>query len=168
MNRHILSILVINQAGVLTRITGLFARRGYNIDSLSVGETEDKEHSRITIVVMCDEGIIEQIIRQVEKLVDVIRVVELNSQRAVLRELTLIKVSTTAQTRPEIVSLVNIFRANIIDVATESLTVEITGSQSKIKAFTELMEPFGVKEIVRTGLTALCRGNNPIKKLKTL
>jgi len=168
MNRHILSILVANQAGVLTRITGLFARRGYNIDSLSVGETEDKEHSRITIVVMCDDGIIEQIIRQVEKLVDVIRVVELNSQRAVLRELTLIKVSTTAQTRPEIVSLVNIFRANIIDVATESLTVEITGSQSKIKAFTELMEPFGVKEIVRTGLTALCRGNNPIKKLKTL
>lgn len=166
MDRHILSILVANQAGVLSRITGLFSRRGYNIDSLSVGETENKEYSRITIVVVCDEDSIEQIIRQVEKLIDVIRIVELDSNRAVFRELTLIKVNTDTQTRPEIISIANIFRANIIDVATESLTVEITGSQSKIKAFTELMEPFGVKEIVRTGLTALCRGNNPIKKLK--
>ncbi len=164
MNRHVLSILVENQAGVLSRITGLFSRRGYNIDSLSVGVTEDPNKSRITVVVFCDD--IEQIIKQVQKLVDVIRVVELSAERAVFRELALIKIKTEKETRADIINIVNIFRANIIDVATESLTVEITGDEGKIKAFTELMEAFGVKEIVRTGLTALCRGNNPIKKLK--
>lgn len=164
MERHVLSILVENQAGVLSRITGLFSRRGYNIDSLSVGVTEDKERSRITVVVFCED--IEQIIKQVQKLVDVIRVVELDAQRAVFRELALIKVKTERETRADIINIVDIFRANIIDVATESLTIEITGDEDKIKAFAELMEAFGVKEIVRTGLTALCRGNNPIKKVK--
>ncbi len=166
MNRHVLSILVENHAGVLSRVTGLFSRRGYNIDSLSVGVTENPENSRITVVVYCDDDSIEQIIKQVEKLCDVIRVVELNTQRAVFRELALIKVETTAATRAQIISIVDIFRANIIDVATESLTIEITGDESKIEALKNLMEPFGIKEIVRTGLTALCRGNNPIKKLK--
>jgi len=166
MNRHILSILVENQAGVLSRITGLFSRRGYNIDSLSVGVTEAPDKSRVTVVVYCDDNDIEQITKQVQKLVDVVRVVELTPKRAVFRELALVKVKTESKTRADIVNIVNIFRASIIDVATESLTIEITGDKDKIKAFTDLMEPFGVKEIVRTGLTALCRGNNPIKKLK--
>lgn len=166
MNRHVLSILVENQAGVLSRVTGLFSRRGYNIDSLSVGVTEDSENSRITVVVYCDDDSINQIVKQVEKICDVIRVVELTPQRAVYRELALIKVITTTATRPEVISIVDIFRANIIDVASETLTIEITGDEEKILAFSNLMEPFGIKEIVRTGLTALCRGSNPIKKLK--
>lgn len=164
MNRHVLSILVENQAGVLSRICGLFSRRGYNIDSLSVGVTEDQAVSRITIVVNCDDSVIEQIIKQVEKLIDVISIIELSEKQAVFRELALIKVNATPQTRPEIISIVDIFRANIIDVGTESLTIEITGDETKIDAFRSLMTPFGIKEIVRTGLTALCRGNNPIKK----
>lgn len=164
MNRHVLSILVENQAGVLSRVTGLFSRRGYNIDSLSVGVTESPDKSRITVVVYCDD--IEQIIKQVQKLIDVVRVVELDATRAVFREIALVKVKTKKETRADVINIVDIFRANIIDVATESLTIEITGDEDKIKAFTELMEPFGVKEIVRTGLTALCRGNNSIKKLK--
>lgn len=166
MNRHVLSILVENQAGVLSRVTGLFSRRGYNIDSLSVGVTEDDKFSRITVVVYCDDDSIEQIIKQVEKICDVIRVVELSPEKAVYRELALIKVGTDAGSRAEVISIVDIFRANIIDVASESLTIEITGDEAKIMAFTNLMEPFGIKEIVRTGLTALCRGNNPIKKIK--
>ena len=166
MNRHVLSILVENQAGVLSRVTGLFSRRGYNIDSLSVGVTEDEKFSRITVVVYCDDDSIEQIIKQVEKIYDVIRVVELSPEKAVYRELALIKVKTDAGSRAEVISIVDIFRANIIDVASESLTIEITGDEAKIMAFTNLMEPFGIKEIVRTGLTALCRGNNPIKKIK--
>lgn len=165
MNRHVLSILVENHAGVLSRVSGLFSRRGYNIDSLSVGVTEREEFSRITVVVFCDDASIEQIIKQVEKLVDVVRVVELDNNRGVFRELALVKVKANADARSEIISIVDIFRANIIDVANETLTIEITGDQGKIKAFTELMEPFGIKEIVRTGLTALCRGNNPIQKI---
>lgn len=164
MNRHVLSILVENQAGVLSRVTGLFSRRGYNISSLSVDITESEDVSRITVVVYCDDMMIEQIIKQIDKLVDVLRVVELNPDRAVFRELVLIKVVADASKRSQIISIVDIFRANIIDVATETLTVEITGETSKISAFTALMEPFGIKEIVKTGLTGLCRGNNPIKK----
>lgn len=166
MNRHILSILVDNNAGVLSRVTGLFSRRGYNISSLSVGVTEKETVSRITVVVFCDDVDIEQIIKQVEKLVDVIRVVELSPERGVFRELALVKVHSSAEQRAEIISIVDIFRANIIDVATETLTIEITGEQTKIEAFTALMEPFGIKEIVRTGTTGLCRGNNPIKNTK--
>lgn len=166
MNRHVLSILVENNAGVLSRITGLFSRRGYNIASLSVGVTEEDSVSRITAVAYCDDRDIAQIVKQVEKLVDVIRVIELNAEQAVFRELALIKVQASAEQRGEIVSIVNIFRANIIDVGTEALTIEITGEQSKIQAFTDLMEPFGIKEIVRTGTTGLCRGNNPINKIK--
>lgn len=166
MNRHVLSILVENNAGVLSRVTGLFSRRGYNIASLSVGVTEEEELSRITIVVFCDDLVIEQIVKQVEKLVDVIRVIDLSADNGVFRELALIKVKATSEQRSEIISIVNIFRANIIDVATEALTIEITGEQTKIAAFTALMEPFGIKEIVRTGTTGLCRGNDSIKEIK--
>lgn len=163
MKRHVLSILVNDYAGVLSRVAGLFSRRGYNIDSLSVGETETLGVSRITVVVICDDDAIEQIIKQVEKLIDVRRVVDMTTRQAVFRELALIKVGCTGTNRGEIVSIADIYRANIIDVATESMTIEITGNQNKIESFIMLMEPYGVKEIVRTGLTALCRGNNPIK-----
>jgi acetolactate synthase-1/3 small subunit len=163
VDRHILSILVEDQSGVLSRITGLFSRRGYNISSLSVGGTESENISRITIVVYCDNSEIEQIIKQVEKLVDVIRVIELSKDRGIFRELALIKVKAEPAKRAEIFGMVDAFRASVIDVATESLTIQMTGEQDKIAAFVNLMEPYGIKEIVRTGLTGVCRGNNPIK-----
>ncbi len=168
MSRHILSILVDNQAGVLSRVSGLFSRRGYNIASLSVGVTENESISRITVQVDCDNLTIDQIIKQVEKLVDVIRVVELNTDHGVFRELALIKVSANPQQRSEIASMVDIYRANIVDVASETITIEITGKPSKIKAFESLMETYGIKEVVRTGLTGLCRGNNPIRKTRDI
>ena len=132
MNRHVLSILVNNQPSVLSRVTGLFSRRGYNISSLSVGVTEVEDVSRITIVLYCDDLDCRQITKQVEKLVDVIRIVELNQERGVFRELALIKVSASADKRSEIMSIVDIYRANIIDVGTETLTIEITGNEKKI------------------------------------
>lgn len=164
MNRHVLSILVENHAGVLSRITGLFSRRGYNIDSVSVGITEDLQFSRITIAVNCDDTIIEQIIKQVKKLIDVIKIKQLEPSDSVYRELALIKVNADTNIRPDIISIVDIFRGNIIDVSNESLMIEITGDQSKIEAFTKLMEPYGIKELARTGLTALERGNCAIKE----
>ncbi len=166
MSRHVLSILVDNQAGVLSRVSGLFSRRDYNIVSLSVGVTEDEEVSRITVQVDCDDVSIEQIIKQVEKLVDVIRVIELGRDRGVFRELALIKVAATPKTRSEIATMVDIYRANIIDVGSETITIEITGKPSKIEAFASLMADYGIKEIVRTGLTGLCRGNHPIRKTR--
>ena len=168
MSRHVLSILVDNQAGVLSRISGLFSRRGYNIASLSVGVTEDENISRVTVQVDCDNMTIEQIIKQVEKLVDVIRVVELHADHGVFRELALIKVSAKPQQRSEIASMVDIYRANIIDVASETLTIEITGKPSKIEAFESLMEAYGIKEVVRTGHPGHCRGNNPIRKTRDI
>ena len=164
MERHVLSILVENHPGVLARISGLFSRRGYNIDSLSVGETEDPSLSRITVAVVGDANIIEQIRKQVEKLVDVTEVIVLLPNESVYRELTLIKVRASTNARAEIVSIVEIFRANIIDVANESMTVELTGDQDKVEAFRELMTPYGVIEIVRTGLTAIQRGNAALKE----
>ena len=166
MSRHVLSILVDNQAGVLSRVSGLFSRRDYNIVSLSVGVTEDEEVSRITVQVDCDDVSIEQIIKQVEKLVDVIRVIELGRDRGVFRELALIKVAATPKTRSEIATMVDIYRANIIDVGSETITIEITGDQTKIAAFIAAVEDYGIKEIVRTGLTGLCRGNHPIRKTR--
>ena len=163
MQRHVLSILVDNHAGVLSRVSGLFSRRGYNIDSLSVGETENPAYSRITVVVRCDDQVLEQIRKQVEKLVDVRKVVPLIPGNSVHRELAFIKVITTAETRPQIVSLVDIFRGNIIDVSHNTLTIEITGDQDKNDAFFSLMEPFGIKELVRTGLTGIQRGNISIR-----
>ncbi|HAG04361.1 MAG TPA: acetolactate synthase small subunit [Lachnospiraceae bacterium] len=164
MNRHILSILVNNQPSVLSRVVGLFSRRGYNISSLSVGVTEVEDKSRITVVLYCDDKDCEQIRKQVDKLEDVLRIVELSADRGVFRELALIKVSVPPEKRSEVVSIANVFRANIVDVGTETLTIEMTGESSKIEVFSELMQPYGIKETVRTGLTGLCRGNNPIKK----
>ncbi|MGI6122789.1 MAG: acetolactate synthase small subunit [Acetivibrionales bacterium] len=163
MNRHVLSVLVENQSGVLSRVSGLFSRRGYNIDSLSVGETEDPKVSRMTIVVRGDDYILEQIKKQLNKLIDVIKIVELNTQQSVFRELAMIKVNTTMETRAAVIEIVSIFRANIVDVSNETLTVEMTGDESKIEAFINLMDKYGIVEIVRTGLTAIERGSKQIK-----
>ncbi len=164
MERHVLSILVENHPGVLSRISGLFSRRCYNIDSLSVGVTENPDISRITIVTRGEDMVIEQIKNQVDKLIDVKKIIELDSGTSVFRELALIKVFADAKTRSEVVSIADIFRANIIDVSSETLTAEITGDQRKITAFLELVEPYGVKEIVRTGLTGLKRGASYLKE----
>jgi len=159
MDRHVLSVLVENQAGVLSRVSGLFSRRGYNIDSLTVGVTENPNLSRITIVVNTDdELIVDQIKKQLNKLIDVVKVIELKPQNSVYRELALVKIRSSDETRASIISVVDIFRAKIIDVSSESVTAEITGDQNKLTAFKELMQPFGIKEFVRTGVTALERG----------
>ncbi len=163
MNRHVLSVLVENQSGVLSRVSGLFSRRGYNIDSLSVGETEDPKVSRMTIVVRGDDYILEQIKKQLNKLIDVIKIVELDTHKSVFRELAMIKVNTTMDTRAAVIEIVSIFRANIVDVSNETLTVEMTGDESKIEAFISLMDNYGIAEVVRTGLTAIERGSKQIK-----
>lgn len=166
MERHVLSVLVENQSGVLSRISGLFSRRGYNIHSLSVGETEDSTVSRMTIVAEASEQTLEQIKKQLNKLVDVIKIIELSDETSVYRELALVKVTTNKDTRAEIIEVANIFRARIIDVASGSLMVEATGDQGKLTALIEMLEPYGLKEVIRTGVTALERGNKEFKSDK--
>lgn len=166
MDRYVLSVIVENQSGVLSRVAGLFTRRGYNIDSLSVGETHDPEISRMTIAVRGDEYIVEQISKQLNKLVDVIEVLQLEPENAVYRELALIKVKADTNTRAEIIEAVNIFRGKIIDITSESVIIELTGNQPKIAALIEILDPYGIKELTRTGLTALERGNKDIKQIK--
>jgi acetolactate synthase-1/3 small subunit len=156
--RHVLSILVANNAGVLGRVVGLFSRRGYNIDSLSVGTSEDQRYSRITVSVQGDDQVVDQIQKQVAKLIDVQEVLELKPDSAIYRELCLVKVDANASTRSDIFNVANVFRANIIDVSVRTLTMELTGDMDKINAFIEIMKPYGVMEIVRTGLTATARG----------
>ena len=156
--RYVLSILVANNAGVLGRISGLFSRRGYNIDSLSVGTTEDPRYSRITVSLLCDEMVIEQIQRQVAKLVDVLDVSELAPDKSIYRELCFIKVEADTGKRSELFSIAGVFRANVIDVTLHTFTVELTGDLNKIEAFIELMRPYGILKIVRTGLTGISRG----------
>lgn len=163
MKRHVLSVLVSNQSGVLSRVAGLFSRRGFNIDSLSVGETEHKDISRMTIVVRGDDSVLDQITKQLSKLHDVLYIKELAKDAAVYRELLLIKVTATSEKRASIIEIADIFRAKIVDVATESLVMEITGDQTKLDAFINLIEPYGIREFTRTGLTALQRGNSVIK-----
>ncbi len=163
MEKHVISALVENQSGVLSRIAGLFSRRGYNIDSLSVGETEDPTISRMTIVTKADRQIQEQIKKQLNKLIEVIKIVELEEETSVYRELALIKVAADKKTRAEIIEIANIFRAHIVDVSDCALIVEATGDQGKISALTNMLEPYGIKEIIRTGLTALQRGNHELK-----
>jgi acetolactate synthase I/III small subunit len=160
MDRYVLSALVQNHAGVLSRVSGLFSRRGYNIDSLTVGETQDPGVSRMTIVVRGDEATIEQIQKQLEKLVEVGAVRLLDSSKAVYRELAMVKVAANDDSRPDIIQIAGIFRARIIDVSAETLTVEVTGDQSKIDGLIELLAPFGIREMARTGIAALERGNN--------
>ncbi len=159
MKRYTLGILVNNHPGVLSRVVGLFSRRGYNIDSLSVGETENSAISRITIVVTGDQSIVEQIEKQVAKLIDVIAVVELTTQGSIQSELVLVKVNTTEKTRRAVVELSDIFKAKIMDVSEETITMQITGTGDKIASFLHLLYPHGITELVRTGVTAMERGS---------
>ena len=156
--RHVLSITVENKAGVLGRVVGLFSRRGYNIDSLSVGTSEDIRFSRITVSLQGDDRVVEQIQKQVAKLVDANDVTELAPDSAIYRELCLVKVEANAAARPDIFNVATVFRANIVDVSTKTITMELTGDLLKINAFIELMKPYGILEIARTGLTAISRG----------
>jgi acetolactate synthase-1/3 small subunit len=156
--RHTLSVLVENRHGVLARVAGMFARRGYNIDSLTVGVTEDPTISRMTIVVRGDDEVLEQVTKQLNKLIDVIRVSDLKAEDTVEREMALFKVSSDVSNRSEIMQIVDIFRARIIDVAPKSMIVEVTGDETKIEAIEQLLRPFGIKEMVRTGKVALRRG----------
>ncbi len=161
--RHTISLIVRNKQGVLTHIAGLFSARGYNIDSLTVGETDDKSVSRMTIVTIGDDRIIEQVTKQLNKLIDVIKVVDLTDQAFVVRELVLIKVQAEGAKKSEIIEITDIFRAKIVDVNPKTLTVEVTGDEGKIQAIIELLSPFGIKEIARTGKVAIARGRE-IKK----
>ncbi|MDX1359424.1 MAG: acetolactate synthase small subunit [Clostridia bacterium] len=157
--KHTLSVLVENHAGVLSRVVGLFSRRGFNIDSLAVGVTTDPGISRITIVVKGDDYIVGQVSKQLNKLVDVIRVKVFKPTEFVGRELVLIKVNANADTRAEVMQLVSIFRANIVDVSQDTLTVEISADQEKISALADLLDQFGILEVVRTGMIAIERGS---------
>ena len=155
--RHTISALVENRFGVLARIAGLISSRGFNIDSLSVGETEDPTVSRMTILVKGDDRILEQVMKQLNKLVDVIKVLDLTGQHVTERELLLIKVSTNSGNRSEVIQIVDVFRANIVDMSPAGLTVEATGDEDKINAIISMLRPFGIKEIARTGKVALAR-----------
>ena len=166
LERHVLSILVKNQFGVLSRIAGLFSRRGYNLDSLTVGVTEDPTLSRMTVVVHTDDEAMIQIKAQLRKVYDVVKVSELSQSNAVIREIVMIKIKCASDLRSEVIGICDIFRASIVDVAKESLIVQIAGDESKIEAFTSMLEPFGIKEIVRTGVTALERGPMELKNIK--
>ena len=156
---HIISVLVENKAGVLAKISGLFSRRGFNIESLAVGTTENEKISRITLVVNAEKHSIEQVIKQLYKLINVIKIQELDPSNIVERELVLIKVSTGSRARAEILEIVNIFRANIVDVGSKSLLIEITGSSKKVKGLEELLKPYGILELIRTGKIACNRGS---------
>lgn len=162
MRKMVLSLLVDNTAGVLSRVAGLFSRRGYNIDSLTVGETEKPQFSRMTVMVSGDDQILEQIRNQLQKLEDVVEIKELEASESVCRELVLVKVRATSKERQAIISVADIFRAKIVDVATESLMIELTGSQAKIDAFIKLLDGFQILEFVRTGITGLVRGSGDI------
>ncbi len=158
MRKHTLAVIVENRPGVLTRVTTLFRRRGYNIESLAVGETENPSISRITIVVMGDEKILEQVTKQLYKLVDVIKIVDITDKRSVERELVMVKVRADVNVRAEIVQIVDIFRARIVDIGKTSLIIEVTGDSAKIDAIVESLKPFGIIELVRTGIVAMVRG----------
>ena len=163
MRHAVFSILVENSAGVLSRVAGLFSRRGYNIDSLTVGETTDPKVSRMTVTVTGDDDVLEQIEKQLSKLIDVKEVVELPAEASVCRELVLVKVECDTTRRQEIIAISDIFRANIVDVSTESVIIELTGAQSKLNAFIELLNGFKITELARTGITGPTRGTASLK-----
>jgi acetolactate synthase-1/3 small subunit len=162
MSKHTLSVLVENKPGVLARIAALFSRRGFNIDSLAVGETEHTEVSRMTVVVDVEDVPLEQVTKQLNKLVEVLKVVELEGSAAVQRQVMLIKVRADAATRSQVLELVQLFRAKVVDVATESLTIEATGTTEKLTALLEVLEPYGVRELVQSGMVAIGRGPRSI------
>ena len=163
---HTLSVLVEDKPGVLARVASLFSRRGYNIQSLAVGATEQKNMSRMTIVVSVDESPLEQITKQLNKLINVIKIVEQDEDNSVSRELALIKVRADATTRGQIIEAVNLFRAKVIDVSTESLTIEATGTPAKLEAFLRVLEPYGIRELAQSGVVSLSRGPRGIGTVK--
>jgi len=153
--RHILSVLARNHAGVLSHVAGLFTRRSYNIESLVAGETEDPKISRITIVVSGDEGVVEQVSKQLQKLVDVISVSDLKFEKSVTRELAIITVMSTPRTRHEIIEIAEVFGAKVVDMSEETITIEISGEERVVNNIIKLLNPFGINEMARTGLIAL-------------
>ncbi len=160
--RHTLSVLVENKPGVLARIASLFSRRAFNIDSLTVGETENAEISRITIVVNCEDRPLEQVTKQLNKLINVIKIVQLEPTASVRRQLLLVKVRAEGATRSQVLDAVQLFRAKVVDVAPDGLTIEATGSAEKLTAFCRLLEPFGIRELVQSGVVAIGRGSRSI------
>jgi acetolactate synthase-1/3 small subunit len=161
--KHTIAVIVENKPAVLTRIAGLFSRRSFNIDSLSVGATDNPEYSRMTITVHGDEDVLEQVIKQLSKLINVIRVSEIEPGEAVERELAMIKVNADKDSRSEILQIVNIFRAKIVDVSARSMIIEVTGDEEKIEAIVTLLRQFGIKEMARTGKVSMVRGMRVIK-----
>jgi acetolactate synthase-1/3 small subunit len=162
MSRHTLSVLVENKHGVLARVAALVARRGFNIDSLAVGPTEHPDVSRMTIVVNVDEHPLEQVTKQLNKLVNVIKIVELEPAQTVQRELLLVKVKADASTRGQVLETVQLFRAKVVDVTPDAVTIEATGSPEKLEAMLRVLEPFGVRELVQSGMVAIGRGSRSI------
>ncbi len=162
MSKHTLSVLVENRPGVLTRVAGLFARRGFNIHSLAVGPTEHPDVSRMTVVVDVEELPLEQVTKQLNKLVNVIKIVELEQHASVQRELLLVKVRADLQTRSHVLETVQLFRAKVVDVAPDAVTIEVTGNSEKLEAFLKVLEPFGIRELVQSGLVAVGRGSRSI------
>jgi acetolactate synthase-1/3 small subunit len=162
LNKHTLSVLVENKPGVLARVSSLFSRRGFNIDSLAVGPTEHSDVSRMTIVVNVDALPLEQVTKQLNKLVNVLKVVELETESAVQRELLLVKVKAEQATRSQIFEIVQVFRAKVVDVATDAVTIEVTGTADKLEAFIKVLEPYGIRELVQSGVVAVGRGARSI------
>jgi len=162
MSRHVLSLLVEDKPGLLTRVAGLFARRGFNIESLAVGHSEIDGLSRITVVVDVEDLPLEQVTKQLNKLVNVIKIVELDPSQAVQREHLLIKVKIDNVTRSQILEAVTLFRARVVDVSTDALVIEVTGDSGKVQAFLRILEPYGIKEIAQSGLLAIGRGSKSI------
>ena len=161
--KHTIAVIVENRSGVLTRIAGLFSRRSFNIESLSVGATDNPDYSRMTLSVQGDEVVLEQVIKQLSKLINVIRVSELSPDESIERELAIIKVSADKDNRAEIMQLVSVFRASIIDVSSRSMIIEVTGDEQKIDALVLLLRQFGIKELARTGKVSMVRGARVIK-----
>lgn len=159
MKKHTIAVIVNDQPGVLQRVSGLFGRRGFNIESITVGASEEQGLSRMVIVTAGDDHTLEQITKQLYKLIDVIKVIDLSSNAMVGRELALIKVHAEPSSRPEILGVVETFRASVVDIGTQSLMVQVVGDSGKIDAMIELLKPYGIRELSRTGVTALNRGN---------
>ncbi len=166
VSTHTLSVLVEDKPGVLARVAALFSRRGFNIQSLAVGATEQKYMSRMTIVVSVEDSPLEQITKQLNKLINVIKIVEQDEDNAVARELALIKVRADATTRSQVIEAVNLFRAKVVDVSPESLTIEATGTPGKLEALLRVLEPYGIRELVQSGVVSLSRGPRGIGTVK--
>ena len=162
MSKHTLSVLVENKPGVLTRVAALFSRRGFNIDSLAVGPTEIPEISRMTVVVEVEGSALEQVTKQLNKLIEVLKVVELDNHASVQRELLLVKVRADAVTRSQVIDTIALFKAKVVDVSTDAMTIEATGDSDKLRALLDVLAPFGVRELVQSGMVAVGRGPRSI------